>query len=102
MNMEVRTMLKIRYFEWQETTNIMGNITHNHLMNVKGPGVGYSIPESHIEVNKLYHMHRKAMLKDQKCSIGTPVDVNGWEDCLEKAKENLVRASMGVVVVIWE
>jgi len=87
-----------RDLKWQETPDVIGNIKHNHLMTVRGPGLGYNIPESYIEA-KLYHMHKRAMLKD-KNDVGR-VEVNGWDDCRKKAKEHLVSASMGGVVV-WD
>lgn len=81
-----------RDIKWKETPDVIQDATHNHLVTVRGPGLGYNIDESKIGA-KLYTMHNRSLMEDEP-DVAT-VEVNGWEDCRKKAKEHFVYGFMG-------
>lgn len=88
--------------QWEETPDVVGKITHDHNFTVRGPGLAYNIPEGNGGLSsRLYYQHEVAILQDGKNDIGDVIPVDGWEDCLQKAKKYLDKASMGAVVE-WE
>ncbi len=81
-----------RDIKWEETPDVMGSIMTTHSCTVRGPGLGYNIPED-LVVAKLYTMHNRALL--EKEPDVAKVEVDGWEDCRKKAKEHFVFPFMG-------
>ncbi len=81
-----------RDIQWKKTPDVIGNVLHNHSMTVRGPGLGYNIPED-LVVAKLYSMHNRSLMEDEPDVA--KVEVDGWEDCRKKAKEHFVYAFMG-------
>mmetsp|Transcript_19681 Transcript_19681/g.29204 ORF Transcript_19681/g.29204 Transcript_19681/m.29204 type:complete len:516 (+) Transcript_19681:106-1653(+) len=89
-----------RTLKWQDTPDVIGKAKHDHNMTVRGPGLADNIQESLIEA-KLSYMDNVSILNNKNDVESGPVPVDNWEDCLKKAHENFVSASMGGVVV-WD
>ena len=87
-----------RDIKWQETPDVYSSVMHDHKITVNGPGLGYNIQEDRVSA-KLYHLHNRSLMENEP-DVAV-IDVDGWEDCRMKAKENFVEAFMGGYVD-WE
>lgn len=84
-----------RKIKWEKgSKNIIGEVLINHGFLISGPGLGDEKDSGWEVSSKIYWIHEKSFMAHVHHS---KVRVNGWEDCLKKAKEHLVKPSMGAV-----
>mmetsp|Transcript_17331 Transcript_17331/g.21900 ORF Transcript_17331/g.21900 Transcript_17331/m.21900 type:complete len:517 (-) Transcript_17331:86-1636(-) len=89
----------LKWVPQDERMDHIGNLTHDHNNTVRGPGLGYNIPDDKL-AGKCYMMDEFEILKGQH-DIGSPIPFTDFNDCVKKAKEGMHTAAYAAVAV-WD
>jgi len=88
--------LDLKYRPQGKELNIIGNLTQYHLQTVRGPGLAYNIPDTHLG-GKCYLMDEFEILKGTNDKYA--VEFNNFEECVALAKEHMHTPSYAAVAV---